>query len=97
MGAARVQGRHVQGGRVRGGRVRGCGLAAALAEAVRGGLAAARLGRHTLLLALLALDLALLCTRHVMLLQGFVCWHAGSSCALVHTERMGMPASQPER
>ena len=91
-----MQGKHVQGGRVRGGRARGCGLAAALAEAVRGGLAAARLGLHTLLLALLA-HLALLCTRHVMLLQGFVCWHAGSSCALVHTERMGMPALQPVR
>ena len=86
----------MQSGHVRGGRARGCGLAAAVAEAVCGGLAAVHLGLHTLLLALLA-HLALLCTRHVMLLHGFVCGHAGSSCALLHTARMGMPALQPVR
>ena len=43
MEAARAGQARAGGGRVRGGRARGCGLAAALAEVVRGGLAAARL------------------------------------------------------
>jgi len=95
MEVARAGQARAGGGRVRGGHTRGCGLAAALAEAVRGGLAAARLGLRTLLLALyLAVHL---CTRHLMLLRGVVCGHGELVCATTHGAYGHVPALQRVR